>query len=69
MIGVITLVFSSSATVFGEPQYLPNDVNHPTRPMNLYGQTRLQVMEIPKDLTKSDENWKIVCLRYSKQVG
>jgi len=68
-VGIKTLVFSSSATVYGEPQYLPYDENHPTNPMNPYGQTKLQVEEILRDLTKSDENWKIVSLRYFNPVG
>jgi UDP-glucose 4-epimerase len=36
-VGTKTLVFSSSATVYGEPEYLPYDENHPTNPMNPYG--------------------------------
>ena len=68
-VDIKTLVFSSSATVYGEPQYLPYDENHPTKPMNPYGQSKLQVEEILKDLTKSDESWKIICLRYFNPVG
>jgi UDP-glucose 4-epimerase len=68
-VGVKTLVFSSSATVYGEPQYLPYDENHPTKPMNPYGQTKLQVEEILRDLAASDPEWKIVSLRYFNPVG
>ncbi|WP_251366805.1 SDR family NAD(P)-dependent oxidoreductase [Polynucleobacter sp. MWH-Svant-W18] len=53
-VGVKTLVFSSSATVDGEPQYLPYDEDHPTKPMNPYGQSKLQVEEILRDLAASD---------------
>ena len=66
---VKTLVFSSSATVYGEPQYLPYDENHPTKPMNPYGQSKLQVEEILKDLALSDPEWKIAILRYFNPVG
>lgn len=68
-VGVKTLVFSSSATVYGEPQYLPYDENHPTKPMNPYGQSKLQVEEILSDLADSDSEWKIVSLRYFNPVG
>ena len=68
-VDVKTLVFSSSATVYGEPQYLPYDENHPTKPMNPYGQTKLQVEEILRDLAASDPEWKIVSLRYFNPVG
>jgi UDP-glucose 4-epimerase len=68
-IGVKTLVFSSSATVYGVPQYLPYDEQHPTSPMNPYGQSKLQVEEILRDLAYSDPEWKIVSLRYFNPVG
>jgi UDP-glucose 4-epimerase len=68
-VGVKTLVFSSSATVYGEPQYLPYDEDHPTNPMNPYGQSKLQVEEILRDLAASDSEWKIISLRYFNPVG
>jgi UDP-glucose 4-epimerase len=68
-VGVKTLVFSSSATVYGEPQYLPYDEEHPTKPMNPYGQSKLQVEEILCDLAASDPEWGIVSLRYFNPVG
>ena len=68
-VGVKTLVFSSSATVYGEPQYLPYDEDHPTKPMNPYGQSKLQVEEILRDLVSSDPEWKITSLRYFNPVG
>lgn len=64
-----TLVFSSSATVYGDPVYLPYDEDHPTSPTNPYGRNKLQVEEILKDLSKSDQEWKIACLRYFNPVG
>ena len=67
--GVRTIVFSSSATVYGEPQYLPYDEEHPTNPINPYGRTKLQVEEILKDLAASDSSWSVSLLRYFNPVG
>ena len=67
--GVYALVFSSSATVYGSPQYLPYDENHPTNPINPYGQTKLAVEAILEDLARSSEYWRIVSLRYFNPVG
>jgi len=66
---VKTIVFSSSATVYGTPQYLPLDEKHPTNPESSYGQTKLQIEEILRDLAISDEDWKIIALRYFNPVG
>lgn len=68
-IGVKTLVFSSIATVYGEPQYLPYDEDHPTKPLNPYGQSKLHTEEILRDLAASDHEWKIASLRYFNPVG
>jgi UDP-glucose 4-epimerase len=68
-VGVKTLVFSSSATVYGAPQYLPIDEKHPTNPTNPYGRTKLQIEEILRDLSNSDTEWKIICLRYFNPAG
>ena len=67
--GVYQLIFSSSATVYGVPEYLPYDEAHPTKPINPYGQTKLQVEEILRDLAASDSRWAIACLRYFNPVG
>ncbi len=66
---VRTIVFSSSATVYGEPQYLPYDEEHPTNPINPYGRNKLQVEEILKDLAASDSSWSVSLLRYFNPVG
>jgi UDP-glucose 4-epimerase len=66
---VKTLVFSSSATVYGKPEYLPYDECHPTKPMNPYGQSKLQAEEILRDVASSDSEWRIVSLRYFNPVG
>jgi len=63
------LIFSSSATVYGVPQYLPYDENHPLVPMNTYGKTKLQAEQIMQDLVSSDANWSVAALRYFNPVG
>ncbi len=63
------LVFSSSATVYGEPQYLPLDENHPTSPNSPYGRSKRHIEEVIADLAYSDADWKIACLRYFNPVG
>jgi UDP-glucose 4-epimerase len=64
-----TLVFSSSATVYGDPDYLPLDESHPLRATNPYGQTKLMIEEILRDLYRSDSTWKMMILRYFNPVG
>lgn len=66
---VKTLVFSSSATVYGSPQYLPVDELHPTSATNAYGRSKLHIEEMLQDLANSDVEWKIICLRYFNPVG
>lgn len=66
---VKTLVFSSSATVYGDPQYLPVDENHPTSATTAYGRSKLHIEEMLKDVTNSDMDWKVICLRYFNPVG
>ena len=68
-VGIRTLVFSSSATVYGDPQYLPIDEAHPTAATNPYGRTKLHIEEMLLDLATSDPNWRIACLRYFNPVG
>ncbi len=68
-INIKKLIFSSSATVYGAPQYLPYDEAHPLQPINVYGRTKLQVEEILQDLSQSDDAWSIVCLRYFNPIG
>jgi UDP-glucose 4-epimerase len=66
---VKTLVFSSSATVYGTPKYLPLDEKHPLAPTNPYGRTKVFIEEMLKDLYRSDESWRIAILRYFNPVG
>jgi len=60
---VKTLVFSSSATVYGVPNYLPLDERHPLGPTNPYGRTKFFLEEMLRDLYKSDPTWQIAILR------
>jgi UDP-glucose 4-epimerase len=64
-----TLVFSSSATVYGTPQYLPLDETHPTQAINPYGRSKLHIEEMLADVVASDASWHIACLRYFNPVG
>lgn len=66
---VKTLVFSSSATVYGEPQYIPIDELHPTGASNPYGRTKLHIEEMLRDLSNADSNLRVACLRYFNPVG
>ena len=63
------IVFSSSATVYGKPQYLPYDEKHPTHPVNPYGRTKLIIENIINDWTKLDSTRKGTILRYFNPVG
>ncbi len=63
------IVFSSSATVYGEPQYLPYDEDHPKNPINPYGRTKLFIEEILRDVAASDSKWSAAVLRYFNPVG
>ena len=64
-----TFVFSSSATVYGAPQCLPLDENHPTQATNPYGRSKLHIEEMLADIVVSDASWNIACLRYFNPVG
>jgi UDP-glucose 4-epimerase len=67
--GVKTLVFSSSATVYGEPQRLPLTEDHPLSATNPYGRTKLVIEDMLRDLYRSDPSWRIGILRYFNPVG
>ena len=63
------IVFSSSATVYGEPQYLPYDENHPVAPINPYGRTKLMVEQMLGDWSATDPERSAISLRYFNPVG
>ena len=63
------LVFSSSATVYGDPHTVPIKEDFPLSATNPYGQTKLMIEYILKDLYRSDNEWNIAILRYFNPVG
>ncbi|WP_292979220.1 UDP-glucose 4-epimerase GalE [Nitrosomonas sp.] len=67
--GVSTLVFSSSATVYGEPQYLPLTEDHPLSATNPYGRSKLIIEEMLRDLYRANSQFRIAILRYFNPVG
>ncbi|MDA8699930.1 UDP-glucose 4-epimerase GalE [Amylibacter sp.] len=67
--GCSNIVFSSSATVYGHPDYLPYDELHPTGPVNPYGRTKLMVEEILRDWTAASSSCRSTVLRYFNPVG
>jgi UDP-glucose 4-epimerase len=67
--GVRTLVFSSSATVYGEPEYLPLDETHALHPASPYGRSKRMVEQILCDLHASAPDWRLGILRYFNPVG
>ena len=67
--GVRRLVFSSSATVYGEPEFVPINESAPLRTTNPYGRSKLHVEEILRDLAASDASWRLISLRYFNPVG
>ncbi len=66
---VKTLVFSSSATVYGDPQRLPLQEDHPLSATNPYGTSKLVIENMLRDLHRSDADWRISILRYFNPVG
>lgn len=67
--GVKKLVFSSSATVYGNPERLPIEETFPLSATNPYGRTKLMIEEILRDLVVSDASWRIAILRYFNPIG
>lgn len=67
--GCKQLVFSSSATVYGDPETLPITEDAPTGATNPYGRTKLFIEEMLRDLHASDPQWRIAILRYFNPVG
>ena len=67
--GVTKFIFSSSATVYGEPNYLPIDENHLRVATNPYGETKLKVEDILISLAKNKPKWSITILRYFNPIG
>lgn len=67
--GVRTIVFSSSATVYGNPKKVPITEDVMCAPTNPYGQSKVMVENILRDTYRSDASWKIAILRYFNPIG
>lgn len=63
------IIFSSSATVYGVPDYLPYDEAHPTRPESVYGQTKLMAEQVLENWARATEGAAAILLRYFNPVG
>lgn len=63
------LIFSSSATVYGDPEYCPIKESSPLGITNPYGRSKLMIEDILRDLYASDSEWSIVILRYFNPIG
>ncbi|MFZ1180034.1 MAG: UDP-glucose 4-epimerase GalE [Herbaspirillum sp.] len=68
-VGVKTLVFSSSATVYGNPQYLPLTEAHPLSASNPYGRSKIMIEDMLRDFHAAHPDWRIALLRYFNPVG
>ncbi|MBP6053727.1 MAG: UDP-glucose 4-epimerase GalE, partial [Pseudomonadales bacterium] len=68
-VGLRRLVFSSSATVYGDPATVPIREDFPLSASNPYGRTKLFIEEILRDLQRAEPEWDIVLLRYFNPVG
>ncbi len=67
--GVYQLVFSSSATVYGDPDTVPVTEDMPTGATNPYGQTKLMLEQVLRDIAKADEKCNFTLLRYFNPIG
>lgn len=67
--GVDKLVFSSSATVYGDPAKLPITEDMPKSATNPYGQTKLMIEQMLEDISATNEGWNITSLRYFNPIG
>ena len=67
--GVYRLVFSSSATVYGDPHAVPIREDFPLQATNPYGRTKLMIEEMLRDVAAADPAWRIALLRYFNPVG
>jgi UDP-glucose 4-epimerase len=66
---VKNIIFSSSATVYGEPDYLPIDEKHPVRATNPYGWTKVMVEQALQDICMANQKFMAIALRYFNPVG
>ncbi|MDR1996696.1 UDP-glucose 4-epimerase GalE [Azonexus sp.] len=67
--GVFNLVFSSSATVYGDPHAVPIDESFPLQATNPYGRSKLIIEDMLRDIGRADPRWRVALLRYFNPVG
>lgn len=67
--GIKNMVFSSSATVYGDPEMVPIKEYFPLSATNPYGRTKLMIEDILRDLYRADDSWNIIILRYFNPIG
>ncbi|NLK74092.1 MAG: UDP-glucose 4-epimerase GalE [Clostridiales bacterium] len=67
--GVKNIVFSSSATVYGDPETVPVKENFPLSATNPYGRTKLMIEDMLRDIHSADPSWNIAILRYFNPIG
>lgn len=67
--GVYKLVFSSSATVYGDPYTVPIDEGFPLQATNPYGRSKLIIEDMLRDIGQADPQWRVALLRYFNPVG
>lgn len=67
--GVRTLVFSSSATVYGDPEHVPVTEDSPLSAVNPYGRSKLFIEDMLRDLFRAEPDWRMALLRYFNPTG
>jgi len=67
--GIKNIIFSSSASVYGEPSVVPVREDYPTAPTNPYARSKLIIEQILQDINIADPTWRIILLRYFNPVG
>ncbi len=67
--GVKRFLFSSTAAVYGEPDFCPIDEIHKLNPLNPYAQSKIIIENILNDISRAESQWSIVCLRYFNPIG
>ena len=66
---IYSLIFSSSATVYGSPERIPVDEKCKTQVTNPYGRSKLVIEDMLKDISKANDKWRIAILRYFNPIG
>jgi UDP-glucose 4-epimerase len=63
------MVFSSSCTVYGNPEVVPIDEGHPLKALSPYGRTKLIIEDMFRDVAAAEPAWRTILLRYFNPVG